>query len=73
MTLHFYRSNMFSENGATTQGATRLSEMQVYELLEKDAKLIIKEMDKVESKSSKPANWKLFEMTSLTHFIFFMK
>ena len=56
MTLHFYRSNMFSENGATTQGATRLSEMQVYELLEKDAKLIIKEMDKVESKSSKPAN-----------------
>ena len=53
MTLHFYRSNMFSANA---QGATRLSEMQVYELLEKDAKLIIKEMDKVESKSSKPAN-----------------
>ena len=60
---------MFSANA---KGAMRLSDIQAYELwkLEKDAKLIIKEMDKVESKSSKPANWKLFETTSLTHFIF---
>ena len=53
-------STFFSANA---QGATRLSEMQAYELwkLEQDAKLIIKEMDKVESESSKPAddNWKL--------------
>ena len=44
---------MFSANA---QGATRLSEMQAYELskIEKDAKLSIKEMDKVESESSKP-------------------
>jgi len=40
------------------QGATRLSEMQAYELwkLEQDAKLIIKEIDKIESESSKPAD-----------------
>ena len=36
----------------------RLSEMQAYELwkLEQDAKLIIKEMDKIESESSKPTD-----------------
>ena len=48
--------------------------MQAYELwkLEQDAKLIIKEMDKVESESSKPADWELlFETTSLIHFIFY--
>jgi len=40
------------------QGATRLSEMQAYELwkLEQDAKLIIKEMDRVESESSESDN-----------------
>ena len=43
---------------ANAQGATRLSEMQAYELwkLEQDAKLIIEEMDKVESESSKTAD-----------------
>ena len=47
--------NLFSANA---QGATRLSEMQAYELwkLEQDAKLIIKEIDKIESESSKPAD-----------------
>ena len=43
---------------ANAQGATRLSEMQAYELwkLEQDAKLIIKEMDRVESESSESDN-----------------
>ena len=43
---------------ANAQGATRLSEMQAYELwkLEQDAKLIIKEMDRMESESSKSDN-----------------
>ena len=52
LTIHF---NFFSANA---QGATRLSEMQAYELwkLEQDAKLIIKEMDKIESEPSKPAD-----------------
>ena len=43
---------------ANAQGATRLSEMQAYELwkLEQDAKLIIKEMDRMESESSESDN-----------------
>ena len=59
---------------ANAQGATRLSEMQAYELwkLEQDAKLIIEEMDKVESESSKTAddNWKLL-VALLTHLFFY--
>ena len=48
--------------------------MQAYELwkLEQDAKLIIEEMDKVESESSKTAddNWKLL-VALLTHLFFY--